>query len=196
MGKSGANWAYIVAHEIGHMLDLEHNREEFSWIERIFLDGKRAYGYRGSTYKTVMSYGSQTVTPLYSDYRYEFPDGNIAGDNDRAKARDYASGHLGRILKSADPSNLEVKNRTLLGTETATFIATSDVSTENFVTNSNSRVQIEAPNSITLKSGTHLQNGSTALIRIAGNSSDLSSFFNEGISIIAASSPTCSNPCC
>ena len=193
-GKNGADWNYGVAHEIGHMLDLEHNREEFSWIERIFLDGKNAYGYRGSAKKTVMSYGSQRREPLYSDSRYYFSDGNIAGNN-RAKARNCAAGHLGRILTSGDPANLNISNRTLSGTETATFIATSDISTENFVTNSESRVQIEAPNSITLNPGTHLQNGSTALIRIAGNPSDLSNLFNEGISITAVSSPTCSNPC-
>ena len=192
-GKEGANWNYGVAHEIGHMLDLEHNREEYSWFERIFLDGKDAYGYRGDTYKTVMSYGWQTREPLYSDYRYDFPDGNIAGNN-RAKARNYAAGHLGRILKKSDPSSLTI-NQTLLGTETATFIATSDVTTQNFVTNSGSRVHIEAPNSITLEPGTHLQNGSTALIRIAGNPSELVTFFNEGISLATVISPTCSSPC-
>lgn len=124
--KNGANYSlytngtpalrknYGVAHEIGHMFDLEHNREEFlgtleGWWKRKVngtswaLDNKKAYGYQGTTYKTVMSYGSQIREPLHADSGFTFPipDGTAAGDS-WSKARNFLNSHNSNVITYSD----------------------------------------------------------------------------------------------
>lgn len=98
------NRGYGLAHEIGHVLNLEHNREEFSVFERIFLDGKAAYGTRGSSFRTVMSYGNSLERhPYYShhyDGIYTFPDGELMGGPPFQMAAHYAYNHSGRVQAS------------------------------------------------------------------------------------------------
>lgn len=84
------------AHEMGHLLDLDHHRASYSSIERIFLDGKKAYGYidtNDQSHRTIMvQAGEPGVTFLrYSDPNINFPDGDPAVDS-YAQARIRAAG--------------------------------------------------------------------------------------------------------
>ena len=170
MGMYGRNGAddrnYGVAHEIGHMFNLEHNREEFSWIERIFIGGKNAYGYRNADFRTVMSYGNdRDRVPLYSDPDYDFPDGGQAGDKN-AKARRYVRDNLGRVITKNDYTNYNISNLTIESDETLNQFARNNITTSNFTVQTNSVVALQAENTVTFGPGTNIAAGSDVTVSI------------------------------
>ena len=159
---NGTIGGYGVAHEIGHMQNLEHNREEFNIFERAVLDGKRAYGKLGNNYRTVMSYtssgGDEQRVPYFSgDYNGQrtFPDGESLG-TDRAKAITYLYNNENRIQRIHWYGNETHNSQHLPLTETVSLN-----------TGVRSYSIIAAKQSITLAPGFEVQSGSefSALIR-------------------------------
>lgn len=166
-GKNGADWNFGVAHEIGHMFDLEHNREEFDdcclvcfpcKITLNNLDDKKAYGFRGTTYKTVMSYGSQTRRGIYSDESFNFPDGETAG-NSRAHAKIYIENHIGNVLKNSDKDNIIFSNETISSDQMLNLYANNSIIASDINCESGSNVKFQAGNSIILESGFKVEAG-------------------------------------
>lgn len=101
-GYSDALFERGAAHEVGHIVDLEHHRASFSFWERVFLDSKSAYGFIGNNFKTIMV---QTTEPgihfhRYSDPNHSFPDGQASGD-DEAQARNHAANSQSRAINPA-----------------------------------------------------------------------------------------------
>ena len=169
-GKDGAVSRYGVAHEIGHMFGLEHNREEYNWFQKKILayDSKKAYGYRCENFRTVMSYGdSRTRVHLYSDPYFTFPDSHPAGD-EHAKARSYLQKNLGRVVGHNDPTYLSINNETLEADKTASYFAFSNIETSNLIVNGSARLNLRAQNKIILGIGTHLKSGSQVNVEIIG----------------------------
>ena len=171
---SGGN-RYGIAHEIGHLLKLEHNREEFGFFAKLFLDGKKAYGYRNDDFRTVMSYGfGRTREPIYSDPNYSFSNGSSAG-NDKAKARRHIPSQKHRVLIKSDYQNYSLQDNTISSDQTLNQFALEKIITQNFVAETSSRVVLQAQNSVILKSGTHLKAGSTVELSIFNCSNSASS---------------------
>ncbi|QTE21506.1 zinc-dependent metalloprotease [Polaribacter cellanae] len=173
---NGAASNYGVAHEIGHLFDLDHNREEFSWWKRKIngfnwaLDNKKAYGFRGANYRTVMSYQNnfQTRVSFHSDYSLIFPDNNPAGDNNYAKARNFLEGHISNVIKNNDSDNLILNNKNLKSDQTSSLFAFSNINISNYVTENFSRLITRAGKSVHLKPGFQAKSGSTFRAYIEG----------------------------
>lgn len=96
---------YGIAHEIGHVLNLEHNREEYNWFQRLYYDGKKAYGKLGTNNRTVMAYeatkGEQPKVAYYSGTpNVTFPNGESMTDQ-WSKNVDYLTANAEDIIYSA-----------------------------------------------------------------------------------------------
>ncbi len=154
------------AHEIGHMFGLEHDEDQFSWIERNFggLNYKKAYGYVGNSSRTVMAYGTNIRRPQYSDMFYNFPEGDRAGDS-YARGHYYLKTHLSKILRKADRSREILSNILISGTQMYHGYATDRIETSNYTVNANARVRLRAGNRIKMKNGTKFRKGSSVSIR-------------------------------
>jgi hypothetical protein len=159
-GKNGAGWNYGVAHEIGHMFNLEHNREEFNAVERLFLDGKKAYGFQGTNDKTVMSYGGQTRVSLYSDEGYTFSSGETAGD-EYSHARNYINNNKNKVIVKSDKTDINLNNETINSDEMVSFYARNNLQATNYVCKNESNVSFKAGNSITLQPGFKVEKGAS-----------------------------------
>ncbi|GEM_PF-5148370 len=172
MGIYGKNGAinFGVAHEIGHMFDLDHNREEYSYWERKInglgwaKDNKKAYGYRNSNYRTTMSYGSMTRVGLHSDPSLTFPNSSAAG-NQWAKARNFLAGHLSNVLSYSDPQQLFLTDQ-IETKEMASYFAFQDIYAANFTVEGAAWSNLRAQDEIVLFPGTDLQYGTTVNIEI------------------------------
>lgn len=135
---------YTVAHEIGHIFDLEHDRGEFNELVAFFggLDRKKAYGFTGSKYRTVMSRGvvnPQIRLPQYSDPDNIFPDGERSG-RDNTRANRYINVHRGRIVRKPRRDNENLRNFTISSNQTLNLLSNNEIETRNFIVSPSARV--------------------------------------------------------
>ncbi len=173
-GRLGAGTNFGVAHEIGHMFDLDHNREEFNWWQREVngfdwaLDNKKAYGFRGNNYRTVMSYenNNQRRVHFHADEDLIFPDNQAAGNN-YAKARDFLQSHKGNVIKNNDANSINLDNKSIDNDQMASYYAYNFLETTNLIVNNTARANLRSGFSVNLKPGTHFTSGSQINVQIS-----------------------------
>lgn len=154
-------FSFTTAHEIGHLFDLEHNREEFSGAERTFLDGKKAYGYLktglGEDFRTVMSYGNPPRLPFYSDDDMYY-NSHLRG-NYYAEAADYIRANSGDVTNYVGVISHNNHSGNILTGQIANVYGVNTVEMSNAILQPASRVAAHASQMVTLKPGFHVQNG-------------------------------------
>jgi hypothetical protein len=128
-------------------------------------DAKKAYGFRGTTYKTVMSYGDQSRYGIYSDEGFSFPDGQIAG-NSRAHAKIYLENHISNVVKKTDLDNITLNSIEIGNTEMVNVYANSSIVASNYKCKNGSEVIFQSSGSITLNAGFETEAGADFAARI------------------------------
>lgn len=166
--KLGAGLNYGVAHEVGHMFNLEHNREEYNWFQKRIKDLKKAYGFRGWTggKKSVMSYGAQERVYLYSDPGYQFPGSSQYAGNSKAKARNYLNSHIGNVIRFPDHTNWNQSGRTIYYNQMTSQFADVSITLENYTIQGGAEANYRAASYIELRAGTTINNGASVLFEI------------------------------
>ncbi len=156
------SYAVTTSHEIGHLMGCEHNREEYSGAEKAIFDGKKAYGYRATNWRTVMAYGNEAVQPRLSFFSdpTKFYNGKAAGDGYSRAASRVKSKVAEFMAKRSNPQHYVIANEDLLQGWGGNSYGISTATASGLSIQPAAEYMIHAGESVTLKEGFHAQENS------------------------------------